>query len=164
MTMNDKLLKRRDLILNGSLWRAIILLAVPVAINDFVRAMYNLIDTFFVANIGSMEVAAITFVGPLNMLVRTISMGLSVAGTNLIAREIGREDYKKAKSVALQLLTIAIVIGVTIAAACYAFSRSILVAASATESIMDIADLYFKLTVLSSPFIFINSAYIAVKG
>ncbi|WP_320048120.1 MATE family efflux transporter [uncultured Ilyobacter sp.] len=162
--MKDKLLERRDLILNGNLWQAILLLAVPVAVNDFVRAMYNLIDTFFVSNIGSMEIAAITFVGPLNMLVRSISMGLSVAGTNLIAREIGRKEYDKAKNIAMQLFTISTTIGIVVALVCFRFSKEILVAASATGSIMDISNLYFRLTVLSSPFIFINSAYVALKG
>ena len=162
--MKDKLLERRDLILKGNLWKAIFLLAVPVAINDFVRSMYNLIDTFFVSNIGSMEIAAITFVGPLNNIIRAISLGMSVAGTNLIAREIGRKDYNKAKNIAMQLFTVAVFIGIIITIVCFSFSKEILLAASATESIMSIANLYFRLTVLSSPFIFINSAYIAIKS
>ncbi len=118
--MNDKAVKRRTLILEGNLWKAVLLLAIPAAINDFIRSMYNLIDTLFVANIGSMEVAAITFVGgPINMFVRTMSIGLAVAGTNLIAREIGRENYDKARNVAMQLLVIAGLIGLIIAGGCF---------------------------------------------
>lgn len=161
--MNDKALKRRKLILEGNLWKAIIVLAIPAAMNEFIRAMYNLVDTLFVSAIGSMELAAITFVGPLNQLIRTMSVGLSVAGTNLIAREIGREDYDKAKKVAMQLLAIAIIFGLAIAAYSFVFSRQILLSAFATEGILPTADLYFKLTVLSSPFVFINSIYISVK-
>ncbi len=161
--MTDKSLKRRDLILKGNLWKAVIFLAVPAAINDFIRSMYNLIDALFVSSIGSMEIAAITFVGPINMLVRTMSVGLAVAGTNLIAREIGRNDYKKAKGVATQLLLIATIIGVLIAVICLMFSTDILLSASATPSILETANTYFRLTVISSPFVFINSIYVAIK-
>jgi putative MATE family efflux protein len=161
--MQTKQEKRRDLILNGNIWKAIILLAVPVAMTSFIDAMYNLVDTYFVANIGNTELAAVGFVGPLNNLVRTISVGLTVGGTTLIAREIGRKDYDKAKNISLQLLLIAVSLGTLIAAIAFGFSKQILVAASATEDIMDIADIYFKITVLSSPFVFINSAYISIK-
>jgi len=161
--MTDRAIKRRQLILEGNLWKAILVLAVPAALNDFIRAAYNLIDTFFVASIGSMEVAAITFVGPLNMFVRTMSVGLAIAATNLIAREIGRSDYKKGKSAALQILVIALAIGGVTGVLGWVYSKEILLAASATEGIFDVANLYFRITVLSSPFIFINSVYVAVK-
>ena len=161
--MTDKALSRRKLILEGNLWRAILVLAIPAAINDFIRSMYSLIDTYFVSSIGSMEVAAITFVGPLNMFIRTFSLGLAIAGTNLIAREIGREDYKKAKNVSMQLLVIAFVMGSLFAVASFIYSKEILLAASATEGILGVANLYFRLTALSAPFIFINSIYIAIK-
>ncbi len=161
--MTDKAIARRDLILKGNLWKAVIWLAIPAAANDFIRSTYNLVDTLFVSHIGSMEVAAITFVGPINMMIRTMSIGLSVAATNLIAREIGRENYKKAKTVAMQLITIATLIGLLIAIFSYTFSKEILLSASATPSIMDVANVYFRLTALSSPFIFLNSIYISVK-
>ncbi|GAA0178907.1 MATE family efflux transporter [Clostridium sediminicola] len=110
-----------------------------------------------------MEIAAITFVGPINNLVRAISDGLAVGGTSLIAREIGRADYRKAKSVTIQLLTIAGFLGIIIACISFIFSKEILIAASATDSILKSANIYFKLTVLSAPLIFINSAYLAIK-
>jgi putative MATE family efflux protein len=161
--MKDKTQNRRELILEGNLWKTILLLAVPVAINDFILAMYNLIDTFFVSHIGSMEVAAITFVGPINTLVQAISMGLAIGGTSLVAREIGRNNYSKARNVALQLLAIAVLLGLIIGVVSFSFSRQILISASATKGIIDVANIYFRLTVLSSPFVFINSAYIAIK-
>ncbi|SHH44978.1 MATE family efflux transporter [Clostridium grantii] len=161
--MASKVENRRELILEGNLWKVIMVLAVPVAINDLILGFYNLIDAFFVASIGTMEIAAITFVGPLNMFVQAISVGLGVGGTNLIAREIGKKDYDKAKNVSMQLLIISTMLGILIAMVAFIFSKQILVAASATEGIMELSDIYFKLTVLSSPFVFINSAYISIK-
>ena len=37
---------KRNMILNGNLFRAILMLAIPVMINSFIQSMYNLTDTF----------------------------------------------------------------------------------------------------------------------
>lgn len=161
--MTDKSIQRRDLILKGNLWKAVVLLAVPAAINDMMRALYDLIDTLFVSSIGNMEVAAVTFVGPLNTMVTAVSVALSVAGTNLIAREIGRENFKKAKSVANQLLIISTMFGILLMLFTLFRSKEILLRASATEGIMDAANIYFRITVMSTPFLFFNAIYIAIK-
>lgn len=161
--MNNRILQRRDLILSGNLMKALLILAIPVAINNLIIATYNLIDTFFVAHIGSMEVAAITFVGPINRTVQAISMGLAVGGTNLVAREIGREDYQQTKRVMKNLVEIALILGVLVTVITLMFSKSILTAASATPDIMTIADLYFRITMFSMPFAFFNAAFLGIK-
>ena len=35
---------KRNMILNGNLFRAILMLAIPVMINSFIQSMYNLTD------------------------------------------------------------------------------------------------------------------------
>ena len=37
---------KRNMILNGNLFHAILMLAIPVMINSFIQSMYNLTDTF----------------------------------------------------------------------------------------------------------------------
>ena len=44
---------KRNMILNGSLSQAILMLAVPVMINSFIQSMYNLTDTFWLGRIGT---------------------------------------------------------------------------------------------------------------
>jgi putative MATE family efflux protein len=157
------ILDRRKLVTQGNMYKAILLLAVPVALNNFIHASYELIDTLFVSSIGSVELAAITFVGPINNMVRAISDGLAIGGTSLIGREVGRENYSKAKSISNQLLILAIIIGMFVSTIGFLFSNQLLLSASATENLLGVANIYFKLTVLSAPFIFINSSYIAIK-
>jgi Na+-driven multidrug efflux pump len=50
--LNKVIHERREEIINGNLWKVIILLAIPLFINNFINAAYNFIDTLFVANIG----------------------------------------------------------------------------------------------------------------
>ena len=44
---------KRNMILNGNLSQAILMLAVPVMINSFIQSMYNLTDTFWLGRIGT---------------------------------------------------------------------------------------------------------------
>ena len=55
---------KRNMILNGSLIKAILMLAIPVMINSFIQSMYNLTDTFWLGRIGTDSQAAITLVSP----------------------------------------------------------------------------------------------------
>ena len=59
---------KRNMILNGSLPQAILMLAVPVMINSFIQSMYNLTDTFWLGRIGTENQSAITLVSALEMV------------------------------------------------------------------------------------------------
>ncbi|GAA0178892.1 MATE family efflux transporter [Clostridium sediminicola] len=161
--MSEVIDTRREEIINGGLWKTIILLSIPLFINNFINAAYNFIDTLFVANIGGGEVAAITFVGPLNTLVIAIGDGLAIGGTFLIARKVGNVKYKEAKEISLQLIGISIILGIIVSIMGFLFSENILRLLKCTKNLMPVAHTYFKLTILSSPFLFINTSYIGIK-
>lgn len=139
------------------------LLAVPVVINNFVRSAYNLIDALYVSSIGSTEIAAITFVSPINTLVLALGDGLAIAGTTLIARKIGKAEYNEGKDICTQLFVISIILGVIIACTGFIFSKQLLVFLAATPSLIITANIYFKITVLSAPFSFMNASFLAIK-
>ena len=61
--------KNIKLILQGSMGKAILALAVPVVINSFLQTMYNLTDTYWLGQLGTNELAAINLVSPLQQIV-----------------------------------------------------------------------------------------------
>jgi putative MATE family efflux protein len=157
------LASRRDLVLNGKTWKALVILALPVAIINFIDASYNLLDTIFISQVGKLELAAVAFVGPITTVIRSISNGLSLGSTSLIGREIGAGKTEKAKDVSIQLLTAACTLGLSIAVITFIFSAQILKFAAVTESLSEIANYYFRIVLFSVPFIFFNAAYLAIK-
>ena len=78
--------KNIKLILQGSIGKAILALAVPVVINSFLQTMYNLTDTYWLGQLGTNELAAINLVSPLQQIVVNFGSGLTVAGAVLIAQ------------------------------------------------------------------------------
>lgn len=155
--------KRRQEILEGSLLRIILILAVPVMIDNLMNAVFGLIDTYFVSSIGLNEVAAVTFVGPIYDMVRAIGVGISITGTIMIGRAIGKADKEEEKTVAKYLMIIAFASGIVITGYIFIRWEAILLSASISDSLLPVAGDYFRMTTLSTPLILINAVYIGQK-
>ncbi len=55
---------RKELILNGNMYKVIITLSLPIMLNNFIQTLYNLADAMWVSKLGSVQFAATSFVWP----------------------------------------------------------------------------------------------------
>lgn len=76
--------EKRNMILEGNLFQAIIVLAIPIMINSFIQSMYNLTDTYWLGQIGTNPMAAITLVSPVQNIIINFGQGITTAGAILI--------------------------------------------------------------------------------
>lgn len=102
----------------GSIPRTLTRLTLPMMLGIISMVAFNLIDTFFIGQVGEQELAALTFTFPVIMVVFSIIQGLGIGATALIAKSIGSGNSKKAArettdSVALTLIltSVFIIIG-----------------------------------------------------
>lgn len=150
-------------ILSGPLLKIIAIVVFPIIVTNFIDGIYGIIDSLFIAKIGSLEVAVVTFTSPIQDTFNAIGVGLTIAGSSLIATYIGMGKQKKVKSIIMQLLILGIGIGLGIVAIGMIFSKQILLRASITENLLPLANNYFKFVILSIPLNFISLIYLAVK-
>lgn len=78
-------------------------MGVPIIISMMLQAVYNIVDSAFVANMdGSGELAlnALTLAFPVQMLMVAISIGTGVGVNALLAKSMGQGDMKKASKTA----------------------------------------------------------------
>jgi putative MATE family efflux protein len=92
-----------------------------------------------------------------------IGNGLAIGGAFLIARKIGEVNYEEAKEISLQLIVISVILGIIVSSIGFIYSTNILILLKCTENLIPVAHVYFKLTILSAPFLFINDSYIGIK-
>ncbi|WP_461207092.1 MATE family efflux transporter [Clostridium sp. DL1XJH146] len=161
--MNNKVASKRDLIINGNIYKAIFVVSFPLMINSFINASYNFIDTLFVSQIGSIELATVALIGPIYNMLVSVGAGLSVTGTALIGKNVGRKDYNKVNSIVMHLLLICTFLGLFLTVFLWINSITVLELCNATEAIISCGSIYFKIFFLSIPFMLYNSTYIAVK-
>lgn len=157
---NEKIEKSRQLILYGNLWKALLLISLPVAFSNVIVALFNLFDIWFSKLIGKTEMAATVFVGPVNDLVGVIGTGLGIAATTLIARNIASRKYKTAKDNLAQLLLIAFISGLILLIIGTVFSTQILSLLGADGLMLQMASKYFKITIIAVPFTFFINVYV----
>lgn len=154
---------KRNLILNGSLIHAILMLAIPVMINSFIQSMYNLTDTFWLGKIGTDSQAAITLVSPIQNILINFGMGITTAGAILISQYLGARQDKQANSMANHICLCSIVFAFVCAGICWLSTPSIVKWLGAEGIIYEYGISYLRIVVLDLPFLFMINLYTSVK-
>ena len=78
----------------------------------FANIAYNLVDTFFVARLGTQELAAMSFSFPIVMIVLNIMMGIATGINSLSSRLIGQKKLDEAKEINSQGLLFTFLISI----------------------------------------------------
>jgi len=117
-------------------------------------ALYNIIDTFWVARLGYQAIAALTVVLPYHVLVIAISAGTATGIGALSSRRFGERNIEAANHVAGQGFSLAVVFGVIFMMAAFFFAEPILSVIGATPDIIDLATQYLTVLSLGMPFLF----------
>ena len=146
-------------ILHGSLWRAMLSIAVPVIISSFLYTLYNLTDTYWLGQIGKEQLAAINLVSPVQNIVINFGSGLTVAGAIMISQYIGAGLHDEAGKMVNQIFACAMIFAVVCAVACSLATESIVAWLGATGDTQRYSVDYLRLVILDMPFLFMMNLF-----
>ncbi|MBR1443670.1 MAG: MATE family efflux transporter [Firmicutes bacterium] len=155
--------KNRDLILSGNLTKAILTLAIPIAINNLIQTMYNLTDAYWLGTLSTEYMSAISLVTPIQNIIINFGQGLNVAGSVLISQYIGAGDEKNAKSMSTQIFISVIVFSILCAISFIIASPFIISWLGATEYVYTYSLVYLRIILCDMPFLFIINIYSAIN-
>src|SRR5215510_7877796 len=99
----------------GSLRRAIFLLAIPMVLEMVMESLFAVVDTFWVAHLGANAMATVGLTESVLMLVYCGAMGLSMSATAMVARRIGEKDSHGASVAAVQGIIVGAVASILLA-------------------------------------------------
>lgn len=154
--------QKRNMILEGNLFKAIIALAVPIMLNSFIQTMYNLTDTYWLGKIGTDPMAAITLVSPVQNIIINFGQGITTAGAILISQYIGAGERKQSVNMANHLFACSMVFSVVCAFLCMIATPGIVGWLGAEGNLYNLGVTYLKVVVLDMPFLFTINMYNAV--
>lgn len=75
-------------------------MAIPMIASMIVQALYNIVDSIFVARLSENALTAVSLAFPLQNLMFSLGVGTSVGVNALISRFLGAKNFDKANSVA----------------------------------------------------------------
>ncbi len=88
--------------------RLLITMSLPMIISMLVQAMYNIIDSIFVARINEAALAAVSMAFPIQSLMIAVSAGTCVGINALLSRSLGEQNPEEARKAAVNGIFLAI--------------------------------------------------------
>ncbi len=121
----------------GSIKRAIFLLSIPMILEMFMESAFALADILFVSKVGVDAVATVGLTESVVTLVYAVGIGLSMGATAMVARRIGEKDEEGAQKVAVQAISLGILVSIIIGLGGAFFSKEILAMMGADEQVIN---------------------------
>ncbi len=82
--------------------------SLPIVLSMLVQALYNIVDSIFVAQIGEEALTAVSLVFPIQNLMIAVAAGTAVGVNSLLSRRLGEKDFAAANSVAMNGIFLAV--------------------------------------------------------
>jgi putative MATE family efflux protein len=117
-------------------------------------ALYNIIDTFWVAKLGHEPIAALTVILPYSIIIMSVGVGTGVGVSSLVSRRFGEGEVEVTNHVAGQIFSLTILFGAIFLVAAVFFADEILTLCGATPDIMEYGRQYLTIIGFGGFFVF----------
>ncbi|CAM1341622.1 MATE family efflux transporter [Tenacibaculum aestuarii] len=122
----DAILGRQQDFTQGSIRKAVFLLAIPMILEMLMESIFALVDIIYVSRVSVNAVATVGLTESVLTLVYAVAIGLSMAATALVARRTGEKDNEGANQTAVQVIFLGIFISILISIVGILYPKEIL--------------------------------------
>ncbi|SMC95336.1 MATE family efflux transporter [Pedobacter africanus] len=112
----------------GSMRRAVLLLAIPMMLEMAMESVFALVDLYFVGHLhnSSHAIQTVGLTESVLTIIYSLAIGMSMAATAVVARRVGEKDPEAAGKAGMQAIFIAVVFNILISIIGLAYARDIL--------------------------------------
>jgi putative MATE family efflux protein len=146
----------------GGILKPLIFLSLPIVVTNLLQTAYNLADTFWLGQYSTDALAAISFAFPMVFLLISLGLGLSVAGSVLVAQHTGAGEHEKAEYAASQTVTFAFIGSAILGLVGYSVVGPFLRLLGAPADALPGATAYMEVIALGLPFMFGFFVFVAL--
>jgi len=139
----------------GNIGKTLLGMTIPMVIGIIGMVISNLVDTFFIGQLGSKELAAMSFTFPAVLSIASISFGLGTGASAIISKAIGKCDSDGVRRLTTDALILATLIAICIMCMGIINTDKIFSALGANDDLIPLIKKYMKIWFLSVPFVVI---------
>ncbi len=137
----------------GKIFLQLFELTLPMVWGVFSVFAFSLADTYFVAQLGTNELAAMSFTFPVVAVLASVAMGLGVGTSSVIARVIGEGNRQKVQRLTTDSLLLSLLIVIILAFGGLATINPLFTALGAQQELLPLIGDYMKIWYLGMVFL-----------
>lgn len=137
--------KNKELMTEGTIWKKILIFAVPLIIGNLLQQMYSTIDSIIVGHyVGKSALAAVGSSTSIINLLIAFSQGASVGAGVVISQYMGARDKKSVHSAVHTAAAVAVLLGLVLTLAGVLMSGQLLVWMQTPDDVINDSTLYLR--------------------
>lgn len=138
--------------------KTILILAIPVVIENFFQMILGFVDTLFVSKLGLIEVTAVGVTNAILAVYFAIFMAIGVSANVYIAKYTGAGKQERVKKVTSQAILLAVITGILFGIITLFLSKQLLMLMGVEPEVLIVANSYFR--IIGIPSIFISLMFV----
>lgn len=139
-----------------SIFRLTVTMSVPAMISMMVQALYNVVDSYFVAQISENALTAVSLVFPIQTLLIAAAVGTAVGINSLVSRRLGEKKQEEADSAATHGIILGVFNWIIFALIGLFFSRMFFQGFTQNQQIVEMGTQYMSIVCIISLGVFIS--------
>jgi putative MATE family efflux protein len=128
----------------GSVSRAILILAIPMVLEMVMESVFAVCDVFFVSKLGAAAVATVGLTESWLVLIYALAMGLAIAASATVARRTGERDPDGAARAATQAMLLSLSVAAVLGVLGGVFAPNLLRLMGASSDVLSIGTTYAR--------------------
>jgi len=129
----------------GSLNRAIMLLAIPMVMEMVLESLFAVVDVFWVGRLGADAVATVGLTESMLSLIIAVGFGIGLSTTAMVARRTGEKDAAGAAVAGVQAIVIGLSMSLAVGVPCWIYAPRLLQLMGASPQIVAIGSGYARI-------------------
>lgn len=130
--------------------RLLVTMSLPMMLSMLIQALYNIVDSMFVAQISENALTAVSLAFPAQNLIIAVATGTGVGVNANLSRSLGEKNYNQANKIAGNAVFLAFMSYLAFALFGLTLSRTFFTAQTGITEIVDLGEQYLSICTIGS--------------
>ncbi len=135
--------------------RLVVTMSLPIMLSMLVQALYNIVDSAFVARISEDALAAVSLAFPVQLLMIACATGMGVGINALLSRSLGQKRQEEADAVAMNGIFLSVCLWIVFAALGLLFGRRFIASFTDVSTVIEMGTSYVTVVTTASCGVFL---------